>query len=63
MTSRSQNLPARPPGFVYREAKRGILRRSRQFVLHCEDVALPKLAETAWHAAIRVLGGDDSRTL
>ena len=42
---RSQNLVARPPGFVYRETKRGIFRRSGQFVLHCEDAALPKLAE------------------
>lgn len=42
---RSQNLVARPPGFVYRETKRGIFRRSGQFVLHCEAAALPKLAE------------------
>ena len=42
---RSQNLVARPPGFVYRETKRGLFRRSGQFVLHCEDAALPKLAE------------------
>lgn len=42
---RSQNLVARLPGFVYRETKRGIFRRSGQFVLHCEDAALPKLAE------------------
>ena len=42
---RSQNPVARPPGFVYRETKRGIFRRSGQFVLHCEDAALPKLAE------------------
>jgi diaminopimelate decarboxylase len=45
MTSHSQNPEARPPGFVYRETKRGIFRRGGQFVLHCEDVALPKLAE------------------
>ncbi len=45
MTSRSQNIVARSPGFVYREMKRGIFRRGGQFVLHCEDVALPKLAE------------------
>jgi diaminopimelate decarboxylase len=36
---------ARPPGFVYRETKRGIFRRGGQFVLHCEGAALPKLAE------------------
>ena len=45
MTSRSQKPVARPPGFVYRETKRGIFRRRGPFVLHCEDVALPKLAE------------------
>ena len=45
MTSRMQKPAARPPGFIYREIKRGILRRGGQFVLHCEDVALPKLAE------------------
>ena len=44
MTSRSQKPAARPPGFVYRETKRGILRRGGQFVLHCEDMALAKLA-------------------
>jgi diaminopimelate decarboxylase len=45
MTSRSQNPAARPPGFIYRETKRGIFRRRGQAVLHCEDMALPKLAE------------------
>ncbi len=35
----------RPPGFVYLESKRGILRRGGQFVLHCEGVPLLKLAE------------------
>jgi len=44
MTSRSQSPAARPPGFVYRETKHGLMRRSGQFVLHCEDLALPKLA-------------------
>ena len=45
MTLRSENLTTgRPPGFVYREIKRGVLRRGRQAVLHAEDVALPKLA-------------------
>ena len=43
MTPRGQNPAVRPPGFVYREMKRGILRRGGPFVLHCEDVALPKL--------------------
>jgi len=46
MTTRSQTPAAgRPPGFVYRETKHGILRRRGQFVLHCESVTLPKLAE------------------
>jgi diaminopimelate decarboxylase len=45
MTPRSQSPAARPPGFVYRETKRGILRRAAPFVLHCEDVNLQKLAE------------------
>ncbi len=45
MMSRGQTPAARPPGFVYRETKRGILRRGGQLVLHCEDVSLTKLAE------------------
>jgi len=45
MTPRSQSPAARPPGFVYRETKRGILRRDGPFVLFCENVALSKLAE------------------
>ena len=45
MTSRSQKPAVRPPGFVYRETKHGIFRRAGHSVLHCEDVALPKLAE------------------
>ena len=45
MTPRSQSTAARPPGFVFRENKRGILRRKGSFVLHCEDAPLPKLAE------------------
>jgi diaminopimelate decarboxylase len=40
MTSARQNLKLRPPGFVYREAK-----RETSLVLHCEDVPLPKLAK------------------
>ena len=44
MTSRSQKPIARPPGFVYRETKRGLFRRGGQFVLHCENVGLLKLA-------------------
>jgi diaminopimelate decarboxylase len=44
MTSRSQSLSSRPPGFVYREKKRGLLRRQDPLVLQCEEVDLQKLA-------------------
>lgn len=45
MTSRSQSPAPRPPGFVYRETKRGILRRAGPSILYCEDVSLNALAE------------------
>lgn len=45
MTPRGQSPAARPPGFVYRETKRGILHRGKHLVLHCEGVPLQKLAE------------------
>ena len=45
MTLRNQKSAGRPPGFVYREARRGGLKRAGQSVLHCEGIALPKLAE------------------
>jgi diaminopimelate decarboxylase len=45
MTSRSQSPSPRPPGFVYRETKRGILRRTGPSILYCEDVSLQALAE------------------
>jgi diaminopimelate decarboxylase len=45
MISRSQKPAARPPGFVYRDTKRGLFRRGGQCVLHCEKVDLLKLAE------------------
>lgn len=46
MTSRNQSPgPVRPPAFAYREVKRGLLRHGGQNGLHCEDVALGKLAE------------------
>lgn len=45
MTSRSQKPAVRPPGFVYRETKHGVFHRTGNSVLHCEDVALPKLAQ------------------
>ena len=44
MTARSP-FSERLPGFVFREMKRGLLRRSGAFTLHCEDVALTKLAQ------------------
>jgi diaminopimelate decarboxylase len=46
MTPRSQQPTAeRAPGFVYRETKRGVLRRSKESVLHCEGMSLTKLVE------------------
>jgi len=35
----------RPPGFVLRERRKGLLRRAADLVLHCDDVPLTKLAE------------------
>ncbi|PYX31439.1 MAG: diaminopimelate decarboxylase [Acidobacteria bacterium] len=43
MIRRIQSLPGRPPGFLYRESKQGIFRHKRKFVLHCDEIALPKL--------------------
>lgn len=34
----------RPPGFIFREAKRGLLRSGGQFVLYCDDIPVAKLA-------------------
>ncbi len=34
----------RSPGFIYRQARHGLLRRRRESILHCEEVPLPKLA-------------------
>src|ERR1700757_2617797 len=45
MITPSQHLHERPPGFVYRESKRRLLRRAPQSVLHCEGIALATLAE------------------
>jgi len=44
MTRRQSPLPERPPGFIYRETREGILRRRRKSVLHCDEIAMPKLA-------------------
>ncbi len=35
----------RPPGFVFHERRKGMLRRGAGFVLHCDDIPLPRLAE------------------
>jgi diaminopimelate decarboxylase len=35
----------RPPGFIFRERRRGLFLRGADRVLHCEDLPLPKLAE------------------
>jgi diaminopimelate decarboxylase len=44
--SRTPATPAaRPPAFSYREVRRGLLRRSAGFVLCCDDIPLPRLAE------------------
>jgi len=46
MNRRGENTGTeRPPGFVFRESKKGLLRRSAKSVLHCEEVSLPRLAE------------------
>lgn len=41
MTERRQSLSARPPGFIFREIRGS---RTAQSSLHCEDVALAKVA-------------------
>jgi diaminopimelate decarboxylase len=45
MSSQRQSPAVRPPGFVYRETKGGILRRGGSFALLCEEIPLRKLAE------------------
>jgi diaminopimelate decarboxylase len=45
MNARNQVGFVRSPGFVFREDKRGILRRRAHSVLHCEQADLLKLAE------------------
>ena len=35
----------RPPGFVLRESRKGLFRRSGTLALHCDDVPLTRLAE------------------
>ena len=46
MTSSPQSpRAARPPGFIYRAMKNGLLRRDGPSVLHCENVPIPKLVK------------------
>ena len=45
MTLGSNNLAGRPPGFVYRETKHGVLRRRRELTLDCEGADLAALAK------------------
>jgi diaminopimelate decarboxylase len=44
-TKRDQPEMERPPGFVLRERRKGLFRRTDTPTLHCEDVPLTKLAE------------------
>src|SRR5581483_2593436 len=46
MTPRSQPIRnPRPPGFVYREMKQGLLRRTGLYTLACEKLAITKLVK------------------
>lgn len=45
MNSRHLSPAGRPPGFIYRKGKGGILRRAGDVVLHSEEIPLPKLAK------------------
>ncbi|HEV3510367.1 MAG TPA: diaminopimelate decarboxylase [Candidatus Sulfotelmatobacter sp.] len=45
MNSRHPTPAGRPPGFIYRKGKGGILRRAGDVVLHSEGIPLPKLAK------------------
>jgi diaminopimelate decarboxylase len=45
MTARNQSPPGRPPGFIYRQTRHGLLRSKGPLVLQCEDIPLTKLAE------------------
>ena len=37
--------PERPPGFVFRQPRKGFLRSSAELVMHCEEISLAKLGE------------------
>jgi diaminopimelate decarboxylase len=41
----ASRVQGRPPAFSYHDNKKGLFRRSAGSVLHCEDVALSRLAE------------------
>jgi diaminopimelate decarboxylase len=45
MSSPRQNPTGRPPGFIYRKSRGGILGRGKDTVLHGEEIPLPKLAK------------------
>ncbi len=45
VTGPSYVYSERPPGFVFRQLRKGILRRRSDSILHCEGLPLPKLAE------------------
>ena len=45
MTARNQSPPGRPPGFIYRQPRHGLLRTKGPLVLQCEEIPLTKLAE------------------
>ena len=45
MNRAASRLQGRPPAFSYHTSKKGLFRRSVGSVLHCEDVALSRLAE------------------
>lgn len=45
MNAGDLKFPGRPPGFVYRQAKRRSGGAKGTHVLHCEEILLPKLAE------------------
>jgi len=45
VTESPQINSERPPGFVLHERRKGLLCRSAELVLHCDDLPLPKLAE------------------
>lgn len=45
MTRAGTTLRGRPPAFSYHDSKKGLFRRSAGSTLHCDDVAVSRLAE------------------